>query len=331
MLEEEDGGLWTLVRSHRASKVVSVPLATADISSWGNAGCARRARSRTRTMSAIQMPGAEAISWVVRSSGQVSTQCGDVCKVHASVVSFATVAVLRQGCPLLCGATTGVMVQTAQTPWSFCWCCSWTRLRRARRGSTTGVWPRQCRQPSSFLWCGFWTRLWVLPVLVQDRGHGPDSAAVEIPQVQSLDKVDMPGVVQRHVRGRVSAENCGVSAVAVHRRGVSCSWTRLLTCPFLCTSYLGVETVLETEEVSKLQLFNVVVVQFLDKVIDVPVAVHVWMLTCSLQLHVFDAGVVHFLDKVVDMPDGVQRQASWSRQCRLLFGGGVVDDGRGWR
>ena len=46
------------MRSRRASKLVSVPHAIASISSWGNAGWGRRARSRTHTTSSVQTPGA---------------------------------------------------------------------------------------------------------------------------------------------------------------------------------------------------------------------------------------------------------------------------------
>ena len=93
---------------------------------------------------------------------------------------------------------------------------------------------------------------------------------VQVPQVQFLGAVDV--LVAGHVRcwGRDIAENCGGSAVTVHRRGRS-SWTRLLRCSLLDTSGVGVETLPKTVEVPQLQ-FIAMVVQYVDNVVDVPVA-----------------------------------------------------------
>ena len=59
--------------------------------------------------------------------------------------------------------------------------------------------------------------------------------------------------------------------------GWSSSWTRLLTCLLLCSSGFEVET--ETVEVSQLQFIDVVLLQFVDEVVDMPV-VHVRFLSC---------------------------------------------------
>ena len=72
-------------------------------------------------------------------------------------------------------------------------------------------------------------------------------ATVEIPQVQFFLERCRARVVQRQCRGLDSAENCGVAAVAV---------------------LVGLfETVQKTVDVLQLQVIDVVVVQFLDKVL----------------------------------------------------------------
>ena len=105
------------------------------------------------------------------------------------------------------------------------------------------------------------------------RQSSPSSSStewtVEFPQVQFLEK----GPVVCNDKSVVEdvAGNCGGSAVAVVREagGSSRSWRRLLLCLLVDSA--------ETKEVPQLQLFFVVVVQFLDKVFDVPAVVHVEM------------------------------------------------------
>ena len=124
----------------------------------------RRAPSR--------LPVLMAISWVVRSSGKRKGEVRSMEKCaqfSASVVSFATVAVLWQGCALLCGATTGVMVQTVQP---FPQVQSLDKVDYARRGSTTGAWSSQCWKLMRFRSCSSstrgssssWTRLLTCPL-----------------------------------------------------------------------------------------------------------------------------------------------------------------------
>ena len=61
--------------------------------------------------------------------------------------------------------------------------------------------PWGCGKPLRFPQLQLMDKVVVLTLVVQDRGYGPDSAAVEIPQVQFLDEVDMLVVVQRQVPG----------------------------------------------------------------------------------------------------------------------------------
>ena len=62
--------------------------------------------------------------------------------------------------------------------------------------------------------------------------------------------------------------NCGGTAVAAHRRGLSSSWTRSSTCPLLCTF-------LDVGGGPAGEVHRQGVVQLLDEGIDVLVVVHV--------------------------------------------------------
>ena len=150
------------------------------------------------------------------------------------------------------------------------------------------LWSRQCRIPCRS--CSLSTCCWLPCCGAEADPYGPVISrqeeiplsqyinkevdilvvlVVQVPQVQFLGAVDVP--VAGHVRcwGRDIAENCGGSAVTVHRRGRS-SWTRLLRCSLLDTSGVGVETLPKTVEVPQLQ-FIAMVVQYVDNVVDVPV------------------------------------------------------------
>ena len=89
---------------------------------------------------------------------------------------------------------------------------------------------------SSTLWSmSLLCRSWfgVLPVFVQDRGYGPDSAARGVPQLQFLDKVVYARVAMTGAWALTGQETlevpqlqCRCSAGAVYRR----LWTSLCSC-----------------------------------------------------------------------------------------------------
>ena len=160
------------MRSLRVSKVVSVPHAIAGISSWGNAGWARRARSPTHMMSSIQPSGGH----------------GDFLGhgvVNCAAVRNSTVQFLGMGltCSLLCNDWCQVWsiqcfpVEVPHLQFFDChrhFCCALSFL--ARLLSCPSVprqvyWLRQCRTLSG---------------------------GMQV-QVQFLDKVYMPVVLQRQV------------------------------------------------------------------------------------------------------------------------------------